>query len=140
MMKRSLTLLFTLLIVLMTGLTGCFSASDSDPGSRAGADTSLIVKDVRVHDMDGRLAFQGDVDLAPELARIERGERDPHRNDGSVFQNREGRLPARERGYYREYVVRTPGIRHAGPQRLVIGQEGEVYYTADHYRTFTRIR
>ncbi|SEP74544.1 filamentous hemagglutinin [Ectothiorhodospira magna] len=139
-MKRSVTLLFTLLMVLMTGLTGCFSPSDSEPGGQVGADAALIVKDVRVHDLDGRLAFQGDVDLAPELARIERGERDPHRNDGSVFQNREGRLPARERGYYREYVVRTPGIRHAGPQRLVIGQEGEVYYTADHYRTFTRIR
>ena len=75
----------------------------------------------------------------PVLARIERGQSDPHRNDGGVFHNREGRLPQRLRGHYREYVVRTPGISHAGPQRLVIGRDGEVYYTADHYRSFRRL-
>jgi len=36
--------------------------------------------------------------------------------------------------------VRTPNMRHAGPQRLVMGAGGEIYYTADHYRTFRRIR
>ncbi|MBK1646628.1 ribonuclease [Thiocapsa imhoffii] len=100
----------------------------------------FVIADVRITDRDGRLIYRGDVDLRPELARIERGERDPHRNDGSVFQNREARLPRQERGYYREYVVRTPGIDHAGPQRLVLGANGEVYYTADHYRRFTRIQ
>jgi filamentous hemagglutinin len=27
-----------------------------------------------------------------------------------------------------------------GPQRVVIGKKGEVYYTGDHYNTFTRVR
>jgi ribonuclease T1 len=102
-------------------------------------ETRFVVRDVRIDDRDGRLAYRGDVDLRPELARIERGERDSHRNDGAVFQNREGRLPKQQRGYYREYVVRTPGIGHAGPQRLVIGAGGEIYYTPDHYRSFKRI-
>jgi ribonuclease T1 len=102
-------------------------------------ETRFILRDMRIEDRDGRLAYRGDVDLRPELARIERGERDPHDNDGSVFQNREGRLPKQQRGYYREYVVRTPGIGHAGPQRLVIGAAGEIYYTSDHYRSFKRI-
>lgn len=104
------------------------------------SDSSLVVAGVEVRDLDGRVAWRGDVDLAPVLGRIERGERDPHRNDGGVFHNRERRLPQRPGGYYREYVIRTPGINHAGPQRLVVGREGEVFYTSDHYRSFLRIR
>jgi ribonuclease T1 len=100
----------------------------------------LVVSNVTVRDMDGRVAWRGDVDLAPTLARIEAGERDPHRNDGGVFGNREQRLPRKPGGYYREYVVRTPGISHAGPQRLIIGRQGEVFYTSDHYVSFQRIR
>lgn len=103
-------------------------------------DESLLVRDVSVRDLDGRVAWRGDVDLAPALARIAAGESDPHRNDGGVFQNREGLLPDRPRGHYRAYVIRTPGISHAGPQRLIIGADGEVYYTYDHYRSFQRIR
>jgi filamentous hemagglutinin len=114
---------------------------DAGPTSESASrqQSTLIVRDVRIDDQDGRTAYRGDVDLRPELARIERGERDPHRNDGAVFQNREGRLPQQQRGYYREYVVRTPGIGHAGPQRLIIGARGEIYYTPDHYRSFRRI-
>ncbi|TQE92790.1 MAG: hypothetical protein FKY71_19120 [Spiribacter salinus] len=78
--------------------------------------------------------------MAPVLARVDSGQRDPHRNDGGVFRNRERLLPQRPGGYYREYVIRTPGIGHAGPQRLVVGQDGELYYTSDHYRSFRRIR
>jgi ribonuclease T1 len=104
------------------------------------AGVATVVRNVTVRDMDGRVAYRGDVDLAPALARIEAGERDAHRNDGGVFGNREGLLPRREHGYYREYVVRTPGITHAGPQRLVIGADGDVWYTHDHYSSFTRVR
>lgn len=103
-------------------------------------DPALFVRSVEVRDLDGRVAWRGDVDLNPVLARIEAGERDPHRNDGAVFHNRERRLPDRPRGHYREFVVRTPGIDRAGPQRLVIGADGEIFYTADHYRSFQRLR
>ncbi len=103
-------------------------------------DAALVVRGVEVRDLDGRVAWRGDVDLGPVLARIERGQRDPHRNDGGVFHNRERRLPDRPGGHYREYVIRTPGISHAGPQRLVIGRDGEIFYTADHYRSFRRMR
>ncbi len=123
---------------------GMDAAAPTEPGLSRGlvadGDPSLILRDVQVRDLDGRVAWRGDVDLNPVLARIEAGERDPHRNDGAVFQNRERRLPQRPRGHYREYVVRTPGINHAGPQRLVIGADGEIFYTADHYRSFQRLR
>jgi filamentous hemagglutinin len=116
------------------------SSPDDVGGADAAAPGDLVVHNVTVRDTDGRVAFRGDVDLAPELARIDAGTRDPHRNDGGVFGNREGRLPDHGRGYYHEYVVRTPGISHAGPQRLILGAGGEVWYTFDHYESFRRIR
>jgi len=82
--------------------------------------------------------------LPPEardtLARIERGGPFPYRKDGSTFRNRERLLPARERGYYREFTVPTPGARDRGARRIVAGAGGERYYTDDHYRSFKRIR
>lgn len=82
------------------------------------------------------------------LALIKRGGPFPYRKDGVVFQNRERRLPAKARGYYTEYTVRTPGSRDRGARRIVAGQGrtgdpatgGEYYYTDDHYETFRRIR
>jgi len=110
--------------------------------STAGAtsDNRLIFRDVAVRDLGGRVAWRGDVDLRPVLARIQRGEKDAHRDDGTVFGNREHRLPERPRGWYREYVVRTPGLHGPGPQRLVVGKDGEAFYTSDHYATFTEVR
>ena len=74
------------------------------------------------------------------LALIERGGPFPHRQDGGTFQNRERLLPARSRGYYREYTVRTPGSRDRGARRIVSGGNppAEFFYTDDHYRSFRR--
>jgi ribonuclease T1 len=82
------------------------------------------------------------------LGLIKRGGPFPYRKDGTVFQNRERRLPIQPRGYYREYTVRTPWERDRGARRIVAGKgatgdvatSGEYYYTADHYETFRRIR
>ncbi|MDG2526257.1 ribonuclease domain-containing protein [Stenotrophomonas sp. HITSZ_GD] len=72
------------------------------------------------------------------IALIQRGGPYPHRQDGSVFGNREGRLPQRPRGYYHEYTVETPGLSHRGTRRIVTGGEPvEIwYYSDDHYETF----
>jgi ribonuclease T1 len=60
--------------------------------------------------------------------------------DGVVFKNYERVLPKRLRGYYHEYTVKTPGARNRGARRIVCGEPVECYYSADHYRTFKRIR
>ena len=73
------------------------------------------------------------------VARIRRGGPFPYARDGVTFGNFERALPARSRGYYREYTVSTPGLSHRGARRIVAGREGELYYTDDHYRTFRRI-
>lgn len=63
----------------------------------------------------------------------------PYRQDDSIFQNREGLLPSKPRGYYREYTVETPGSRDRGARRIVAGENGELYYTDDHYESFSWI-
>ena len=92
------------------------------------------------------LALSGSVrieNLPPEARRtlelMQAGGPFPYERDGAVFSNRERRLPPRERGYYREYTVKTPGARDRGPRRIVAGHDGDYYYTDDHYRTFRRI-
>ncbi|TWT23177.1 ribonuclease [Luteimonas marina] len=76
----------------------------------------------------------------PVLRRIADGGPHPYRQDGSVFQNREGRLPSQPRGYYREYTVETPGLGHRGARRIVTGGQPPAvyYYTDDHYDSFRR--
>jgi ribonuclease T1 len=86
--------------------------------------------------------------LPPEakqtLVLIKRGGPFPNAKDGVVFGNYEGNLPKKKRGYYREYTVRTPGLRSRGFRRVIAGgvpsETAEYYYTADHYATFRRIR
>jgi ribonuclease T1 len=71
---------------------------------------------------------------------IRKGGPFPYDRDGVVFGNFEKQLPAQPRGYYREYTVRTPGVRSRGARRIVAGKGGELYYTGDHYRSFRRIK
>jgi ribonuclease T1 len=64
----------------------------------------------------------------------------PYAKDGSIFGNRERLLPPRQRGFYREYTVPTPGSRDRGARRIIAGDGREFYWTADHYRSFQRIK
>jgi ribonuclease T1 len=73
------------------------------------------------------------------IALIRQGGPFPYRRDGVAFGNREKLLPRRERGWYREYTVKTPGGRDRGARRIVAGRDGTLYYTDDHYRSFKRI-
>lgn len=99
----------------------------------------LIQKGLKLKDQNGAVVYEGDIDLSITLKRIQKGESFPHRNDGATFGNRERRLPQQAPGYYTEYVVPTPDVRGPGPQRLVIGKKGEVFYTSNHYASFKRI-
>lgn len=113
-----------------------------EPGDRPTAvktPATTRIENQEIRDQSGRIAYRGPIDLQPTLDRIRRGERNSHRNDGTTFQNRERRLPVQPAGYYREYVHPTEGLSGPGPQRVIVGRGGEVWYTADHYRTFRRI-
>ena len=93
-------------------------------------------------DIDARTSTRVPAFLPAEALRtlelIERGGPFPNRQDGSVFGNREGRLPSKPRGYYHEYTVETPGLAHRGTRRIVTGGTPPEtwYYSDDHYETF----
>lgn len=77
------------------------------------------------------------------LANIRSGPPFPYERDGIAFGNREGVLPAKPRGYYHEYTVRTPGERTRGARRIVCGGKPTApdacWYSDDHYRSFRKI-
>jgi len=75
------------------------------------------------------------------LRLIDAGGPFPYRRDGIAFHNRERRLPAQPKGYYREYTVPTPGSTDRGARRVITGGKPPLvfYYTVDHYKTFNRI-
>ena len=76
------------------------------------------------------------------LRLIDSGGPFPYRRDGITFHNREGLLPGQPKGYYREYTVPTPGRADRGARRIVTGGKPPTsyYFTADHYKSFRRIK
>lgn len=116
------------------------------PDGTASVETPALEQDQapeQEQDQGSGLPLVAAADLPPEardtLALIERGGPFPHEEDGSVFFNREGILPDREQGYYREHTVETPGSDDRGARRIVTGGAGELYWTDDHYSSFSRI-
>ncbi|MDQ6934694.1 MAG: ribonuclease N [Actinomycetota bacterium] len=63
----------------------------------------------------------------------------PYSRDGAVFGNFERLLPQEPTGYYHEYTVPTPGSADRGARRIIAGKDGQMYYTGDHYQSFSRI-
>ena len=115
------------------------SPSSSPRGSVSGASQSTSV------DPGSGLRWVAESALPVQarhtLALIRAGGPYPYpRNDDQTFGNREGRLPARPAGYYKEYTVATPGEDDRGPRRIIAGVGGERYYTEDHYESFSRVR
>ena len=76
------------------------------------------------------------------LKRIEKWE-PKYKRDWIIFENREWFLPKKENTrYYKEWTVDTPWINNRWEQRIVIWDNGELYYSINHYRTkegFTQI-
>jgi ribonuclease T1 len=100
------------------------------------ARTSGLLPDIVVADLP--------TDARDVNALIRKGGPFHYDRDGVVFGNREKILPPEPRGYYHEYTVRTPGESSRGARRIICGgpprQPDACWYTADHYRSFRRIR
>ncbi len=56
---------------------------------------------------------------------------------GDVFKNREGLLPKVPGRVYYECDVGTDGENSRGAKRIVFSNDGCIYYTDDHYESFT---
>ncbi|WP_177435011.1 ribonuclease domain-containing protein [Pseudomonas sp. Sample_10] len=121
---------------ILEALEKKYGAALAEEATKGVKEPTRFIDGVKVVDQKSGQVLQGTVDLGPTLERIKSGGSFPHRNDGSIFQNRAGDLPKKPAGYYTEYVHPTSGVSGPGPQRIVVGKGGEMYYTADHYKTF----
>lgn len=56
---------------------------------------------------------------------------------GSYFGNYEGLLPEKDGREYTECDIDTLGAKSRGAKRIVFSNDGLIYYTDDHYESFT---
>lgn len=55
---------------------------------------------------------------------------------GNYFGNYEGILPE---GNYKECDIDTLGKKSRGAKRIIYSDDGRIYYTEDHYKSFTQL-
>ena len=127
-----------------SGADGSSSSSVQDPTGTSTDDTTTLPSTPPANDdPDSGLPVVRLDDLPPEAAEtlelIDAGGPFPEDRDGVTFENREELLPDRPTGYYREYTVPTPGSDDRGARRIVAGGGGELFWTGDHYSSFSRI-
>lgn len=118
------------------GLAGPAASPSPSVGAAATAGTGTLPPDV---DLPVITLQELPEAASATLALIDAGGPYPFRQDGAVFENREGLLPDRPTGYYHEYTVPRPGNNGRGVLRIVTGAAGERYWTADHYASFAWI-
>ena len=138
---RSLGSVVAAVLLLALAGTGC----GADRGERSDVPAAGATGSRTGTDPESGLPWVALADLPPQaadtVALIGAGGPFPYPGkDGSAFGNFEGLLPAEPRGYYAEYTVPTPGSRDRGARRIITGDGGEYYWTADHYEHFDRIR
>ena len=56
---------------------------------------------------------------------------------GDYFGNYEGRLPKKKGRTYHECDIDTVGKKSRGAKRIIWSDDGLIYYTGDHYESFT---
>lgn len=131
-MARAAALKFALTSYLLAALTGPGLVHARTATDRLAGSSQAIVT-VSELPRQGRETYE----------LIRQGGPFPFDKDGTVFGNRERLLPIAQRGYWREYTVKTPGSRDRGARRIVCGGPPRAphacYYTADHYASFRKI-
>lgn len=119
-------------VVLIAALVATTVVFPAAVIAREAGTTPATIHDVHVRELPA--------EAVTTLKAIKHGGPFAYERDGINFGNYERHLPQRERGYYREYTVPTPGVKGRGARRIVAGRFGEYYYSDDHYRSFKRIR
>ena len=142
--RRPLLALLLLGVLLAGGyLLSALRSDDSSPRGSGPAITSPSGSAASQRGGADGLATVRSSDLPVQarqvLRLIDAGGPFAYPQDGTVFGNAERLLPSHPRGWYHEYTVPTPGSPDRGARRIVAGQDGVRYYTADHYESFVRI-
>jgi len=118
-------------ILVTAGLFAVPYAKTAPAAMSAPATTTTMLSDVTVISY-GKTVGQGTVNVGSTVQAIQSGTASYR----GVFQNTANLLPVNPTGYYREFLVPTPGVSGAGPQRIITGMGGELYYTPNHYQSF----
>ena len=58
---------------------------------------------------------------------------------GDYFGNYEGKLPKKSGRKYYECDIDTKGASNRGAKRIIFSNDGLIFYTDDHYETFTQL-
>lgn len=58
---------------------------------------------------------------------------------GDRFGNYEGKLPKVKGRTYKECDIGTTNAKSRGAKRIIFSNDGLIYYTSDHYETFTKL-
>lgn len=132
-------------------------AVPEDPGTAAGAEDDAPYEDLPAIDEDGSYNSMEDVSLylhtydhLPDNYITKQEARDLGWSGGSVeryapgraiggdrFGNREGLLPSEKGRTYYECDIDTIGETSRGAKRIIFSSDGLIYYTEDHYESFT---
>ena len=132
-------------------------AAPEDPGTAAGAEDDAPYEDLPAIAEDGSYNSMEDVSLylhtydhLPDNYITKQEARDLGWSGGSVeryapgcaiggdrFGNREGLLPSEKGRTYYECDIDTIGETSRGAKRIIFSSDGLIYYTEDHYESFT---
>lgn len=133
-----------LAMFLVLGLAvGIWAFAGGDPGSRTGGapgDVSTTMTEVPPStDPDSGLPYIAPA-LLPETALdVVVALDDEDAPEGSPFDDAAGLLPPQPGSYYTLYAVPPGTPAEPGPDRLVVGRAGEIYWTRDGGATFARV-
>lgn len=155
MKKRNLTALLSLILAVVLGLTGLLQSNfdPAVPGPTTLPETSAAQD---LLDIQGSYTSKEDVALYIHLYGklpdnfITKSEARFHRWEGGSlepfapgkciggdrFGNFEGLLPDAPGRIWRECDIDTLGRPSRGAKRIVFSNDGLIYYTHDHYKTF----
>lgn len=161
-MKRNRLVSFLLALMLLLSLGACGGDEAASIGIIGGADgpTAIYVTtsdDEAAIDEDGWYYSAAEVSLylyvysrLPDNFITKNEARDLGWDGGSVedyapgcaiggdkFGNREGLLPKADGRQYYECDIDTDGQDSRGAKRIVYSNDGLIYYTEDHYESFT---
>ena len=118
----------------------------SDPMGHAGRTVSGFIAGATVSPR-GTSPMTGTVALSDAVSKIQSGRLSQSRDipqltkdglimDRGIFKNAQHLLPDKPPEYYREFLLMTPSLKKAGTERIIMGRDGEFFYTPDHYKSF----
>lgn len=133
-MKRSKLLAFAALVIAAVVLVVAMVSGQQAPTTPV--PSAAVSAPANPSGLPAVKASQLPNEARQTLALIAKGGPYPYREDDGNFGNFEGLLPKKASGFYKEYTVVTPGESDRGARRIIAGEDGGKYYTADHYESF----